>query len=61
MHAGIFGFSIFHHVFCHIADSFVTGGGNHSTRRKLLPNPKSLATFSHAPASIWAQAVVRDS
>ena len=26
-----------------------TGGGNRSNRRKPPPNPKSLATFSHAP------------
>ena len=30
----------------------VTGGGNRSTRRKPLPNPQSLATFSHASVGI---------
>ena len=35
---------------CLICDQpVVSSGGNRSTRRKPPPNPKSLATFSHAP------------
>ena len=31
---------------------------NQTTRQKNLPNPKSLSTFSHAPAGIQTQVVV---
>ena len=31
----------------------VSSGGNQSTRRKPPPNPKSLATFSHAQAGVF--------
>ena len=40
--------------------SIVSGGGNWSTQWKSLPTPKSLVTFSHAPARNRTQAVVRD-
>ena len=39
----------------------VCGEGDRSTQRKPPPNPKSLATFSHAHARIRTQAVARDS
>ena len=44
-----------------IIDSVVTGGGNRSMRCKPLPNPKSLATFSHARGGIRTRTVVKDS
>ena len=48
--------------YCGSRDSLVvTGGGNRSTQQKPPPNPKSLATFSHALAGLRTQALVRDS
>ena len=37
----------------------LTDGGNQSTQQKPLPSPKSLVTFSHAPARIQTRTVVR--
>ena len=50
-----FGISFFRNFF------FVVMEENRSIQQKLLPDPKSLTTFSHAPAGIWTWTVVRDS
>ena len=48
----------FCHFFCH---TFLNGGWNRSNWQKPLPNPKSLATFSHTPGGYRIWVLVRDS
>ena len=38
----------------------VSSGGNRSNQQKPPPNPKSLATYSHAQTRIQTHAMVRD-
>ena len=46
-HFGIWNF-VFRHIYANCDLPVVGSGENRSTLRKPLPNPKSLATFSHA-------------
>ena len=43
-----------------MTNQFLSRGGNWSTWQKTQPNPKSLATFSHALNRIPKGALVRD-